>query len=83
MIMSFSIKGLCMELNDIQKKYIHIIPDYSLVGLLLNHSNDKVVSSSNKGILAHDIIYWMVDKNHFQKSELSSMSKELDRKSVV
>lgn len=62
----------------IKKKYIHIIPDYSLVGLLLNHSNDKVVSSSNKGILAHDIIYWIVDKNHFQKSELSSMSKELD-----
>lgn len=64
---------------DIKKKYTHIIPDYSLVGLLLNHSNDKVVHSSNKSILAHDIVYWTVDGNRFEKAELSTMSRELDK----
>lgn len=65
--------------QNIKKKYIHIIPNYSLVGLLLNHSNDKVVTSTNKGILAHDIVYWVVEKNHFQKTTLSPISKELDK----
>ena len=66
-------------MKDIKKKYIHIIPDYSLVGLLLNHTNDKVVLSTNKGILAHNIVYWKINKNTFERSKLSPMSKELDK----
>ena len=65
--------------GQIKKKYIHIIPNYSFVGLLLNHSNDKVISSSNKGILAHNIIFWEVEGSHFKKAPLSPMSKELDK----
>ena len=65
--------------QKIKKKYSHIMPNYSLVGLLLNHSNDKIVTSTNKGILAHDIIYWLVEDNHFQKTTLSPLSQELDK----
>ncbi len=65
--------------EKVKKKYIHIIPDYSFVGLLLNHVNDKVVKSSNKGILAHNIIYWEVEGSHFKRAPLSPLSKELDR----
>ena len=60
-------------------KYIHIIPNYSIVGLFLNHSNDVVVESSVKGVLAHDIVYWQVEDEHFKRSELSYFTKELDR----
>ena len=66
--------------KNIEKKYTHIIPDQSLVGLFLNHSKDIVVKSSMKGILAHNICYWNVNNNHFEKTELSAMSKELDKK---
>ena len=65
--------------EKIKKKYNHIIPDYSLVGLLLNHTNDIIVLSTNKGILAHNIVYWKIKKNTFERSKLSPMSKELDK----
>ena len=78
-------KGFCgriiskMYTEKLKKKYIHIIPNYSLVGLLLNHTNDKVVLSTNKGILAHNIVYWKIKKNTFERSKLSPISKELDK----
>ncbi len=62
----------------IKRKYLHILPDYSLVGLFLNHDKDKVVKSTNKGILAHNIVYWQIDGTHFHKTKLSTLSKELD-----
>ena len=54
------------------------MPNYSLVGLFLNHSNDYVVNSTNKGILAHNIVYWEIEEDHFVKAKLSTFSKELD-----
>lgn len=64
--------------KSVLKKYVHIIPNYSLVGLLLNNSNVKVVNSVNKSILAHDIVFWSVEDNHFKKTKLSFMSQQLD-----
>lgn len=64
--------------QSIRKKYKHIMPNYSLVGLFLNHSNDYVVNSTNKGILAHNIVYWEIEEDHFVKAKLSTFSKELD-----
>lgn len=66
--------------RDIQKKYIHIIPNYSVVGVLLNHSSDCVVSASTKSILSHSILYWNINGTSFQKTTLSSFSKELDQR---
>ena len=65
--------------KNLKKKYIHIIPNYSLIGIFLNNSNDYVVKSFTKGILAHDIAYWEVDANHFVRTKLSAYSKELDK----
>lgn len=63
---------------NILNKYTHIIPDYSVVGLLLENSNDKVVKSTNKTILSHDIVYWEIVDNHFVPSKLSTFSKNLN-----
>ncbi len=68
-----------IQYDRLKKKYTHIMPNYSLVGLLLKHSNDRIVSSTNKGILAHNIIYWEVEGSHFKKAPLSALSKELDQ----
>ena len=67
-----------MRYNSIRKKYTHIMPNYSFVGLFLNHSNDYVVNSTNKSILAHNIVYWEIEEDHFIKTKLSPFSKELD-----
>ena len=62
----------------IKNKYTHIIPNYSLVGLFLNHSNDYVVSATSKSILSHNIVYWEIEEDEFKKTKLSEFSKELD-----
>ena len=66
--------------QNIKDKLVNIIPNYALVGLLLQHSNDyKVVLSSKKGVLAHDLFTWRVDDVTFIETELSTFSKILNK----
>jgi len=58
-------------------KYKQILPDNSLVGIIMNSSNRKVIQTSIVGPLAHDILYWNIEKDHFIPSKLSEYSKEL------
>ena len=57
--------------------YHHIIPNESIIGILLYSSKDQVIHSTISGPLAHNIAYWEVDGTHFKKDKLSSFSKEL------
>ena len=66
--------------RDIGDKYIHIIPESSYIGLFLNHSHDKVVKASNKGILSHAANFWVVEDDKFVESVLNPMSQKLDIK---
>ena len=64
------------KLKKITRKYIHIIPAYSIVGLLLLHpNNDVVIQTTRKGILAHDFLSWETEDNRFATATLSSTSK--------
>ena len=47
-----------LRYQNTKKKFVHIIPDCSIVGILLNHSGDKVVKATRRGIIAHNIRYW-------------------------
>ena len=67
------------QFQRIKDKYIHIIPDYSVVGLLLLNFNDYIVKSNNKTILSHNIVYWEIDNDHFKKGKLSVFSRELNK----
>lgn len=65
--------------KKIEKKYIHIIPNYSVVGLILWHKDNYiVVKSSKKGVQAHDACTWQVSFDHFEKENLSRFSKVFD-----
>ena len=57
--------------------YHHIIPNESIVGIMLYSSKDTVVHSNISGVLAHDIAFWDIDKDHFKRDKLSSFSREL------
>lgn len=62
--------------EKIQDRFIHIIPNYSIVGLLLRHRNNYIVVKSSKmGILSHDLATWQVSYDHLEKSKLSRSSK--------
>ena len=63
--------------KNILPKYNHIIPDDSLVGILLHSPKDIVVKSNITGPLAHNIAYWEIEKDHLKREKLSSFSKEL------
>ena len=66
--------------KSILPKYKHIIPNASIVGIILYNSNTEVVKSSVRGPLAHDILFWQIDKDKFIKGELETFSKELSIK---
>ncbi len=69
--------------KNVENKMIHIIPNYSMVGLLLRHEdNYVVVRSARKSIYAHDMFTWVVRGKEFEKCELSSFSKALDDKLI-
>jgi hypothetical protein len=66
--------------KKIENKFKHIIPNYSIIGLLLRHSNNYIVVKSNRiGLLAHDAENWQVNDTDFVKVELSKFSKILDQ----
>lgn len=64
--------------QTIQKKYIHIIPNYSLVGVILKNDAYYVVESSKKNILAHAASTWMIEDDHFKVTTQSAVSKKLE-----
>ena len=71
------------QYNKVKKKLIHIIPNYSIVGLLLLHSEDYIiVRSAKKGVMAHDLNNWVVKDKELMRTELDSYSKALDNEII-
>lgn len=66
--------------QKIQNKLIHIIPQFSVVGLLLRHDeNYIVIHSTRPGFAAHCTSYWKVEDDHFKRDKLSPFSEILDK----
>lgn len=65
------------ETEALLLKVTRIIPEYSIIGTLLEHSKEPVlVASSNKGLLQHDGFSWEVSGNHFaSKEQLNSRAE--------
>lgn len=71
------------EYKSIEDRFIHIIPQYSIVGLLLRHTDKNEIVYSNKlGFLAHMANTWEVEYDHFKRENLSKTSEILD-KSII
>ncbi len=69
--------------KSVEHKLICIIPNYSMVGLLLRHNNNyRVVKSKKKSIYAHDMATWVIDDKDIKEVELSSFSKYLDESMI-
>lgn len=65
--------------KSIEDRLVHIIPNYSVVGLLLRHTSKyNVVRSTKRSIYAHDLSTWVVRDGKLVEIELSSFSKILD-----
>ncbi len=67
--------------RKIEKKYCKIVPEQSLVGMLLtNYHKYRVVRSYRTGMLQHDPLQWKIKKGKFvYRKELYWKSKRLSR----
>lgn len=66
--------------RSIRNRIERIIPNYSVIGLTLRHTDEYHVILANKtGLLAHNIIYWQTADNEFIETNLSTFSKKLDK----
>lgn len=70
------------EYKQIKKKYVHIVPNSSIVGVLLRNDSYKVIKSTKNNIFGHAIATWKVEKDCLVPSELSPKSKRLE-KSII
>lgn len=65
------------EYNDILKKIVTIVPETSIIGMLLTKKEEyKVIKSSGCGIWQHDALSWQVVGDHFitvQKTDETSV----------
>lgn len=59
----------------IEDKVIKLIPDYSIVGLLLYSNDYKVIKSINRNFFAHNPNGWIVNEDTFMDGDLSDFSK--------
>lgn len=68
------------EYQRIAERIESIVPESSVVGMLLNHEeNQIIVGSSQSGLLQHDGFSWMVMGDHFLRIEsLSRQSRISD-----
>ena len=64
----------------IKRKFTHIIPNYSIVGLFLEHKDDyEVITSTKKGMLAHSVSNWLIKDDHFVRDHLSKSSAVFEK----
>ena len=68
------------EYNRITKRYKHYMPNYSMVGILLENTNNIIVKSNRVDIYAHSPYKWPIEKNMFIRTEQSEFSIKLSNK---
>ena len=68
------------EYGQVINKIHNIIPQSSIVGRLLKHKGElKVVGSTQKGIMQHDLYSWEILGDRFIESELTDSSEFIDK----
>ena len=61
-------------------KMISIVPDTSIIGLLLSsRASHRVIESTASGIFQHDGFSWSVHRNRFAPAQLSAVSELIDQ----
>ena len=85
-VYSYDGPGLLLEqLNSprykkIEDRFTHIIPNNSVVGLMLYSTNDRVIKTNYVGVLSHFALNWQVDDNDLIDDTLKTSSIDLKDK---
>ena len=68
--------------SKIRDRLIHLVPNYSYVGVLLRNDKFTVIKTNRKDFMAHAVSSWQVNENEFIRENLSSISDSF-RKSLL
>ncbi len=67
--------------KKMEKKLTMIVPEESLVGMILHHPmNYEVVKSNSLSLFQHDGTSWLVEDTSFLPGKISKKSKKLERR---
>ena len=65
--------------KHILPKVVSIVPDTSIVGMLLsNNSGHIIVKSKYIGLMQHDALTWEVERNRFKQTKQSALGSFID-----
>lgn len=68
----------------ISKKIYKMVPEESVVGMLLYYEGFmKVIKSKRKSLLQHDPFHWQIEDTAFQETTLSNYSMRVSKRSKV
>ena len=68
----------------VEDRYEHIIPNYSIIGLLLrNNGKHTVVKSTTLTPESHSMFVWVLDDDKLHTTKLCSVSKKLDESIII
>ena len=68
------------EYRAVIGKTVSFIPDTSLIGqLLISEAHREVVKSAAKGIGQHDALTWSIERNRFERTQLSTAGEMIGR----
>lgn len=72
------------EVGLISEKVTHIIPEDSVVGMIMEPiGKTLVVKSTNKKVMQHDQLSWCVEKNHFVEADSPTKNSMAIHKSTL
>lgn len=60
--------------SKIRDRLIHLVPNYSYVGVLLRNDKFTVIKTNRKDFMAHAVSSWQVNENEFIRENLSLIS---------
>lgn len=68
--------------KKLSKKLVNVVPDGSVVGVLLNNKNYTVVKSESHALSKHNPALWNLYGEFFVKAKLSNVSRQLSESST-
>lgn len=63
--------------RHVKRKLINIIPNLSVIGVLLNQENLHVIKSNGIGASQHNPLTWIIKENKFKKAKQEILSKKI------
>lgn len=68
-----------LKYKIIRKKLIHIVPYTSIIGIMLRNDRYKVIKSTKRTFMSHDMLTWVIDEDKLVETKFNSRNVELEQ----